>query len=104
MERRRGSKLGWLILTGVAVLVGTCLCCCVLLAVAGSSLGSPSGLGTRVCAGLVTAPRVQVGVVWISPLSSYLPPLAFSPYAVCVNVPWWSKTPTTLHGGWMFPP
>ncbi|MFP4395410.1 MAG: hypothetical protein ACLFTI_09120 [Anaerolineales bacterium] len=59
-------------------------------------------MDTQVCIGAATTPHLQVGVAWYSPLSSYIGPLAFSPYAVCINVPW--LTTRSLSGEWMLPP
>lgn len=86
---------------GLGLLLTLCclLCCAALLALR----PAPGGLGVTWCAGVVTAPRWQIGVTWVSPLSSYLPPLTYSPYAVCVNVPQ-ARLPGRLAGEWMFPP
>ncbi len=50
-------------------------------------------------------PHLRVGVGWCSPISSYLPSLMLSPYAVCVDVPYQliSLFPK-LAGEVLFPP
>jgi hypothetical protein len=94
-----------LIIIGGSVAAAACTGCCVLALVA-SGIASRSGTGglrVDVCAGLVTSPRLQVGVAWYSPLASYRGPLTASPYAVCTGIPV-SSMPTRLYGEWMFPP
>ncbi|NBD34816.1 MAG: hypothetical protein GVY30_02305 [Chloroflexi bacterium] len=88
----------------IGVSIAVCLCGCLVFAALddnGLRIG-PSGLGAQVCIGAATAPRLQVGVAWYSPLSSHRGPLAASPYAVCVDVPW-LKT-RSLTGEWVLPP
>jgi hypothetical protein len=105
-EQRRESGRRLAVIAGVLVLMGACVGCCLVstLAVGGSALSRVSGgLSIHVCAGLTTRPRLQAGVAWYSPLSSYRGPLASSPYAACADVPW-PEMPRTLHREWMFPP
>lgn len=65
--------------------------------------GASGGFWVEGCAGLAVAPRLQVGIVWVSPASSYLPSLAYSPYAVCVDI-LLPTGPGRLYGEWLFPP
>jgi len=91
---------------GVIALTGACGCCCVssvLIGTAGARLGNPRALAVHACAGLATQPRLQAGVAWYSPTSSYRGPLAGSPYAICVDIPVRSM-PGRPHREWVFPP
>ena len=102
--QRQWKQRALVIILVIGALIAVCLCGCLVFAALdgrGLRIGSP-GLGTQVCIGAATTPRLQVGVAWYSPLSSYIGPLAFSPYAVCVNVPW--LKPRSLSGEWMLPP
>ncbi len=90
------SRLVKVMAAGIAI----CLLSSILL------LGVPSSgtsLGTRSCVGVVTSPSLQIGFAWASPLSSYLPPLMFSKYKVCVDLPM-SLSSKTINGEWMLPP
>ncbi|RPI78441.1 MAG: hypothetical protein EHM41_24790 [Chloroflexi bacterium] len=83
-----------------------CLCAaCFAAALSSSYFNRTAFMGTQVCAGFITTPRFQAGVSWVSPLSSYLPPLMMSPTAVCASLPF---IPTTsffgLYREIMFPP
>jgi hypothetical protein len=103
-EQEQWKRRALMIVLVIGGLVAVCLCgCLVSAALDGSGLrvGSP-GLGTQVCVGAATTPRLQVGVAWYSSLSSYRGPLGFSPYAVCIDVPW-LKT-RALSGEWVLPP
>lgn len=96
------------LLLSVAMLVLLGMASCLLVALVGgngSSGGSPTrgGLPITLCAGIATQPRYQVGIVWVSPVSSYLPPVAASDYSVCIRVPT-GRTPTRLWDEWVFPP
>jgi hypothetical protein len=106
----RGPKgVGWQrFLLGAAVLVLLVAASCLVVALVGSygsSSGSAAhgGLPLTICAGVTTQPRYQVGVVWVSPISSYLPPMAASKYAVCFRVPT-NWIPTKPWDEWVFPP
>lgn len=91
---------------GVMALVGACGCCCLssaLISTASARLSNPRGLTIHACAGLATQPRLQAGVAWYSPISSYRGPLAWSPYAICVDIPV-RNPPGRLHREWVFPP
>ena len=85
--RKKRKLVFWLLLGAVLL-----LCCC--CAAGAAALGKPgsgpgwSGLNGQVCAGFATTPRLQVGVAWYLPISSYYPPLMASPSVVCVDVPW----------------
>ena len=70
-----------------------------------SAQGGFLGLSGSVCVGATTQPYLRVGVAWCSPISSYLPSLMLSPYAVCVDVPYQliSLFPK-LAGEVLFPP
>lgn len=82
----------------IVCLLGTCL----LTAVANRS-GMSTVLSVQTCLGVVTKPRFQMGLAWASPISSYRPPLMFSRYKVCVELPP-SLAPTTINGEFAFPP
>jgi hypothetical protein len=102
---KRRPRRGLLLALGTIALTGACLGCCVLSVIVYQSVspGVVSGPSVHVCAGLVTTPRLQIGAFWCSPLSSYRPPLAQSPYAICLNIPL-SRMPRGLCREWMFPP
>jgi hypothetical protein len=105
-KRRRRQSKSLAVTIGALALLGTCVGCCLLsaLVVGGSSLSRiAGGLSIHACAGVATNPRLQAGIAWYSPLSSYRGPLAASPYAVCADIPW-PRMPRSLHREWMFPP
>lgn len=105
-EQRRGMSRRPAVIIGVLALIGACVGCCLVstLVVGGSALSRISGgLSIHACVGVATTPRLQAGVAWYSPLSSYSGPLTDSPYAVCADVPW-PRMPRSLHREWMFPP
>jgi hypothetical protein len=105
-NQRHGLSRRTAVTIGVLAVIGACVGCCLLstLVVGGSSLSRISGgLSIHACAGVATNPRLQAGVAWYSPLSSYRGPLAASPYAVCADIPW-PRMPRSLHREWMFPP
>ncbi len=99
-ERVTASQPRRYIIFGLGGIALLCLFCCAALLVLRPA---PGGLGVMWCAGVVTAPRWQVGVAWVSPLSSYLPPLTLSPHTVCVTMQQ-SRLPRRLSGEWVFPP
>jgi hypothetical protein len=102
-KRRRWWRKAVIVgLTVVAVSVACAGTCLSVGAAARLASGGTPGLGVHACAGLVTQPRWQVGVAWYAPLSSYRGPLAYSPYALCADVPW-SGTPKHLYGEWLIP-
>lgn len=101
-----GSGFRRLAVFGAWALMAGCLGCCVLYAATsrGSGLaGTSTGLSVEGCVGFVTTPRLQFGVSLTSPLSSYLPPLAYSRYALCGYIPP-SVLPSPPYGEWLFPP
>jgi hypothetical protein len=105
-KQRRGLSRRPAVIIGVLALIGACVGCCLVsaLVVGGSALSRISGgLSIHACVGLATTPRLQAGIAWYSPLSSYRGPLAASPYAVCADIPW-PGMPRSLHREWMFPP
>jgi hypothetical protein len=105
-KQKRGSGKRRAVTIVVLALTGACIGCCLVstLVVRGRVVSRISGgLTVHVCAGVVTKPRLQAGMAWYSPLSSYRGPLAASPYAVCADIPW-PRMPRSLHGEWMFPP
>lgn len=65
-----------------------------------------TGMMSHVCVGLTTTPKWQFGLSWTLPISSYLPPLTISPYAVCTDLPetWITTFTSKMAGEWMFPP
>ena len=88
------------LITIIGILTAVCMVSTILLFVVPRRSGY---LGTQTCVGVVTTPSFQVGVAWANPISSYLPPLLFSKYKVCVDLPIeWSTT--RINGEWMLPP
>jgi hypothetical protein len=71
-----------------------------------NTIAPQMGMTSTICAGVSTTPKWQIGVSWVSPLSSYLPPLITSPYAVCINIPhsWTTFFSSSISGSWLFPP
>jgi hypothetical protein len=105
-KQRRGLRRSLTVIVVALALVGPCIGCCLVstLMVGDSALSRISGgLSIHACVGLATTPRLQAGIAWYSPLSSYRGPLAASPYAVCADIPW-PGMPRSLHREWMFPP
>jgi hypothetical protein len=90
---------GWL---GAALAVVLCLSCFGgLLAFGAGARGQLSGGYTvEVCVGVNTAPRWQVGVTWIAPFMSSLPPVTLQNRA-CAVVPWLPSLPP--RGGFALP-
>jgi hypothetical protein len=111
--RERGwSKWGLAVaVLGLALCLGSCTLSGIVIARGGQlrARGGPVGLvfGTGVmdiCAGVVTQPRLQIGVGWQSPIMSRTPPaVMFSVYAFCVGTPGWPPG-VPPRGEWMFPP
>ncbi len=110
--RERGCAR-WAV-TAVALGLGACLGVCLLTGLAlafHSPSGGPlrlgrygSGLGVDLCAGAVMQPRLRVGVGWVSPILSSMPPeVTRSPYAVCVSTSNWPSG-WRLRGEYLFPP
>lgn len=99
------KKLLSLLLAGVLVIGMTCCLVGGGIWVYSAAQGGVAGLPGRVCAGATMLPHLRVGVGWCSPISSYLPSLMLSPYAVCVDVPYQliSLFPK-LAGEVLFPP
>jgi hypothetical protein len=93
---------------GLAVVLALCLGCAASAATVNwySTSWMAPGLPVQVCIGLITRPRVQIGIGWYSPLSSALHPLALTPLKACLDVPeaWISPLMPTLSGRWVFPP
>lgn len=60
----------------------------------------------EVCAGFTDSPKWQVGVSWTLLYMSYLPPLAISPYAACIDIPsyWIYPFITKFKTQYLFPP
>jgi hypothetical protein len=103
---RKARRWSPAIVAGVLALIGACGVCCLLSALVirrSSRSQIPGGLSVHVCAGVSTRPRIQAGVAWYAPISSYRGPLAWSPYAICADIPV-SRAPQRLHREWMFPP
>jgi hypothetical protein len=90
-------------LLGVTLLLVLCLGCCGL-GVAFESGGLSSQLGggyvVQVCVGVNTVASWQVGVTWIAPTMSSLPPVRLQNPA-CALVPWLPYLP--LRGGFALP-
>lgn len=107
----RPTRRALLVVIGLVVLLFLCSSCCVLAAVLQKNgIRSPLWLtyGTRVCAGVSTMDYPQVGFGWEVPrktliLSSMGPPILWSPYALCLDVP--LEAPfLPMRGALMFPP
>ena len=107
----RPSRRVLLAVIALVVLLFLCSSCCVLAEVLQrNGIRSPLWLtyGTRVCAGVSTMDYPQVGIGWEVPrktliLSSMGPPILWSPYALCVDVP--LEVPfLPMRGALMFPP
>jgi hypothetical protein len=78
---------------GLAIaLMALCLCALTCASVAGFNglrprLSLPLGYVTHMCVGFNLQPRVQIGLSWISPYMSSLPPVMLqNPY--CALLPW----------------
>lgn len=99
MAINSGKKAKWL-LSGTVVLIIS-LSCIVLLLVGNSS--AVPGLSTNLCVGWTTTPRFQLGIAWVSPLSSYMPPLMISRYKLCVDLSP-GLAPRRINGEFMLPP
>jgi|GEM_PF-2269024 hypothetical protein len=111
-NRPRGER--WLVPVGVAVGVVACLGACLaapLIAGGGWYAAATPAMplyGTRLCAGVGEMPYFQVGVAWELPrqamiLSSLGPSVLYSPYAVCLHLPW--EVPgLPMRGGLLLPP
>jgi hypothetical protein len=94
------------VLLAIAGLTVLCALGCLLAIVAAApstASGTPAGLPITVCAGVAFQPRFQAGVVWVSPISSYLPPVAASSLAICVRLPF-RGVPGQPWREWVFPP
>jgi hypothetical protein len=107
MAARRNNKvtLGLLII----IVLACAFCGLSVLALQPASPPPPMFFGdmpVTVCAGLSNNPKWQIGVSWTLPIMSYMPPLAASPYAVCVNIPsgWVSPFLSRFKTQYMFPP
>ncbi|MGC9356273.1 MAG: hypothetical protein ACP5GX_00300 [Anaerolineae bacterium] len=99
-DRANASRL--LLVMALALFL-ICLGCCIFGLVWDRFNPWIPYVGTELCAGLTTRPRVQVGIAVLSPLSSYRPPLVDSPYAFCFRIPT-SVLPSRVHWIWLFPP
>jgi hypothetical protein len=97
--REQGRGAWWL---GAALVVILCLSCCGgLMAFGAGARGRPNGgYVVQVCVGVNTTPRWQVGVTWIAPFMSSLPPVVLQNPA-CAVVPWLPFLPP--RGGFALP-
>lgn len=88
----------------IVVLGLLCLCLLGVVGMVGVSAAArrSGGMTVRACAGLVTAPHWRVGAAWVSPLSSYMPPLMGAKTAVCLDLPF-SWTSGRINGEWLWP-
>ncbi|MCB8966667.1 MAG: hypothetical protein H6660_07195 [Ardenticatenaceae bacterium] len=88
----------------IALLLLLFICLGSLLLVRGNSAVPTSGvaLGARMCAGIATKP-MQIGIAWALPISSYLPPIMFSRYKVCIDLPP-ALSPSRINGQFVLPP
>ncbi len=89
----------WFI-TIIAVMAAACLLSIVLLVIVSANSNQ---LATNACAGMVTTPSFQIGIAWTNPISSYAPPLMFSKYKVCIDLPM-NLSSKAINGEWMLPP
>ena len=95
------NRAGWILSTSLLALVLVCVSG--VFAVNWYATTSPAaGLSALLCAGIATAPQVQVGISWDSALSSRISPLALSPLALCTNVPASWLPRHSIH--WLWPP
>ncbi len=89
-----------------AVLLCLVLClsgCAGLLAVnyAAAGVPLPPGYVIQLCVGVNTAPSLRIGVAWIAPYMSALPPVLLQ-NPLCAIIPWLPFLPP--RGGFSFPP
>ena len=86
---------------GTVVLLAVCMLYCVVaVAVPRGWSGGPMGYVVEACVGTNALARFQVGVTWISPYMSTLPPV-FLQNQACATVPWLPFLPQ--RGGFAFP-
>jgi hypothetical protein len=105
-QRIDGPKRRRVLLFFIAAIVALCAGTCLVLALTGdrpAASSAPARLPLTVCAGVAIGPQFQVGIVWVSPISSFIPPVAASNYAVCAQVPA-PGLPVRPWGQWVFPP
>jgi hypothetical protein len=92
----------------IIIIIIICTACIMgCLGILALNVAAPTmSLTAHVCVGLTTTPKWQVGMSWALPISSYAPSLAFSPYAVCTDVPdaWLNIFTSKMAGELMFPP
>ncbi|MBN1315778.1 MAG: hypothetical protein JXA42_09930 [Anaerolineales bacterium] len=106
MEETKQPERTHRILVAGLLCVGLCLSCLFLAVAIDRPIqipGSSTGLPITACAGIATQPRVQVGVAWVSVLSSYLPPIMTSRFSICFSVPI-GQSIKSISGQWAFPP
>jgi hypothetical protein len=54
-----------------------------------------SGMTRTICLALETSPRLRLGVVWTTPIFSYIPSLMLAPMKACVELPYDPASGTT---------
>jgi len=91
------------VVAGVVVVLVLCLVCCLAplalqTGVASGQMGN--GYVVQACVGVTGAPHFQLGVTWIAPFKSSLPPVIL-PNPACTLVPWLPFLPP--RGGFAFP-
>jgi hypothetical protein len=107
MAARRNNKVTLGLLIALALACGLCgLTVLALPPTSPAPLPVFGDMPVNVCAGLSTHPKWQVGISWTLPTMSYMPPLAVSPYAACIDIPsaWVSPFLSKLKSQYLFPP
>lgn len=104
-ETNRTKNTSRILIAGI-ICIGLCLSCLIAAIVYNRPIQVPlknGGLPITVCAGAAIQPHFQLGVAWVSIISSYLPPLTTSPFSICVSIPL-NLQPPRVSGEWVFPP
>jgi hypothetical protein len=86
----------------LVVLVLGLACCLAPLALQAGVTSGQVGTGyvVQACVGVTAAPHFQLGVTWMAPFISSLPPVSL-PNPACTVVPWLPFLPP--RGGFAFP-
>ena len=99
---RQGRRIGLAAAAGIG-LISLCLGCGVMIGLfqVAPTAGWPIGYVVDACVGVETTGRWQVGVWWIAPWLSSMPPV-YLPQHYCIWLPWLPILP--LRGGLAIPP
>jgi len=105
---RPGTRWGLAVaMLGLAVCLATCALVGVWGAGSGRSGGGPLLVVNApiiICVGVLTHPRLQIGVGWESLVMSAAPPsVVFSPFTACLHTRMWPAV-IPMRGERMFPP